>query len=86
MCVDDVFGDKLIFLDMLYNTFRFIAWVDDDCFKCLGTGVQVTVLLKHADGDTYYLRHVLLVLFGHATFFLLLTLTVRLRYIIAQVV
>ena len=84
MCVDDIFGNKLVFLDMLYDAFRLVARVDDDRFECLGTGVQVTVLLKHADRDTYDLRHVLVVLFGHATFFLLLTLTVRLRYIIAQ--
>jgi hypothetical protein len=69
---------------MLYDAFRLVARVDDDCFECLGTGIQVTVLLKHADRNTYDLRHVLVVLFGHATCFFLLTLTVRLRYIIAQ--
>ena len=84
MRVDDVFGDKLVLLDVLYDAFRLVARVDDDRFECLGTGVEVTVLLKHADRDTYDLRHVLIVLFRHAAFFLLLTLTVRLRYIIAQ--
>ncbi len=85
MCVDDIFGNELILLDMLYDAFRLVARVDDDGFERLRTGVQVTVLLKHADCDTYNFRHVLFVRFGHATFFLPLTLTVRLRYIIAQV-
>src|SRR5207244_13518488 len=84
MCVDDIFGNELILLDMLYDAFRLVARVDDDGFERLRTGVQVTILLKHADCDTYNFQHVLLVRFGHATFFLPLTLSVSLISIIQQ--
>src|SRR6266702_776550 len=84
MRVDDILGNELILLDVPYDALRLVARVDNDRFKRLGAGGQVTVLLKDADGHTYDNRHLLFVLFGHASLFLPLTLTVRLRYIIAQ--
>src|SRR5260370_3130920 len=70
MRVDDIFGNKLILLYIRYDALRLVARVDNDCFKCLRTGIQVTVLLKHADSHTYDSRQLLFVLFGHALLFL----------------
>jgi hypothetical protein len=84
MRVDDLFGNELILLDIFYDALRLVARVNYDCFKCLRTGIQVTVLLKHADCHTYDSRQLLFVHFEHASLFLPLTLTVRLTYIIAQ--
>ena len=38
--VDDIFGDKLILLDILYNTHCLVARVDNYRFECLGTDLQ----------------------------------------------
>jgi hypothetical protein len=53
MGVDDIFGNELVLLDIRYDALRLIARVDNYCLERLGTGIQVTALLKCDDSHTY---------------------------------
>src|SRR5205807_1081992 len=66
--VEDIFGDEFQFLNMFNDAVRFVAGVDNDRFERLGTGIQVTILLKCSDRHTRDNRCLLLLRFGHALF------------------
>src|SRR5437899_10500719 len=72
MSVNNVFRYQFVLLDRLQNTLCFVAGVDNDCFSCLGAGIQVTVLFKYSHGhagDDWHIARVWLI-FSHGPLFL----------------
>jgi hypothetical protein len=72
MGIDDISGNELEFLNSLYNARGFVSRIDDDCFKGMRAGIEVTILLEYSNGDAGHQGPALLASFGHAllSFFL----------------